>query len=1138
MDEYVREFVQESEEEITELNNALLTLEQNPDDGEAMDLIFRTAHTLKGNAGAMGFDRAEALAHVLEDLLDAVRRGDIEVSAELMDRIFDSVDRLGEMIDEVPEHGSPQTDPAETISMLREQLEVADALSTPTDGEIDRLLRESASPADAQHNQFHVRLDVAEEREQHGMLVVEALEDAFDLLGTAPPEDEISDGEYGGSFDAVFASAVGEESIAAALDPVDAVENVVIEDVTGRTVAEPADETDSTSGSPIEEDADPDDMEVDDLLDEFSEYDDLDGMVEEIEDVEGFDDLGDAGSFDDIEVGEIEAIDDPEEPDTSDVADVEAEADATEPADEVEDASDTFKELKAEVDPVGFDELQAELDELEFEELDDDEVSFDELLDEDDLGGDDPFAAGEFDDDDPFGAGDESDEPGVDELLDEVEDQPAGENDDPMADVDEPAVGTDEPAADVDEPAVEAEAPAGEEKSASAGLDDADSDIDDVVSEVEAGDVEAEAGDVEVEADDAEMAADEAETAEAEVDADDETSKASPDDMGSLDDEELFAEDEADGPVAEEAGLDDVEVRDVDDSGKSPDLDLEDPFAAPSPDTESEPAATLDEEDDAEPAADVGTDKTDVSEAGSFGDIDFGGPADPEAEPGELDDGGFGSADELDLSMDLEEAEDEPGDAEADSADASATAPETTAEPEQSSETAADTDGSATAETSVSTEPSDEAVEASVESVDLESDADAEEGPPTEITEAVKADDATADYSQPSAAAGTAVDTETVQSVRVDVDQVDQLMNLVEGLVSTRARLRRAVDAEESRRVIDSEVDELDALTSELQDTVMDVRLVPLQKVVNKLPRLVRDISRDQDKRVTLDMEGEDVEVDRSILDEIGDPLMHIVRNAIDHGIEPPEEREDAGKDPGGTIELSAWRERDHVVIEIEDDGRGIDADELGDSAVEQGIIGRDDLLAMEESDIYELVFHPGFSTSEEVTDVSGRGVGMDVVASTVESLDGDVGIESDPGEGTTVRVEVPISLAIADVLFVESGGEEYGIPTRVVSEIGPSGSVSVEDGREVVTRGETSYPLIRLDEALDTPERGQNGDGMLVQVRDDVRPVAVHCDRVRGQQEVVVKPFEGFIGNIPGLSGATVLGEGDVVNILDVETL
>ncbi|MFC7115584.1 ATP-binding protein [Natronoarchaeum sp. GCM10025703] len=663
--------------------------------------------------------------------------------------------------------------------------------------------------------------------------------------------------------------------------------------------------------------------------------------------------------------------------------------------------------------------------------------------------------------------------------------------------------------------------------------------------EVEAGDVEA--GDAEVETGDveAESSEPEAETAEAEVDADDETSKVSPDDMGSLDDEELFAEGEADEPVAEEAGLDDVEVRDVDDTGESPDLDLEDPFAAPSADTESEPAAPLDAEDDAESAVDAGTDDTEVSEAGSFGDLDFGDPADPEAEPEELDDGGFGSADELDLSMDLEEAEDEPadaedepGDAEADSADASATVPETTAEPEQSSETAADADGSATAEASVSTEPSDEAVEASVESVDLDSDADAEEGPPTEITEAVKADDATADYSQPSAAAGTAVDTETVQSVRVDVDQVDQLMNLVEGLVSTRARLRRAVDAEESRRVIDSEVDELDALTSELQDTVMDVRLVPLQKVVNKLPRLVRDISRDQDKRVTLDMEGEDVEVDRSILDEIGDPLMHIVRNAIDHGIEPPEEREDAGKEPSGTIELSAWRERDQVVIEIEDDGRGIDADELGDSAVEQGIIGRDDLLAMEESDIYELVFHPGFSTSEEVTDVSGRGVGMDVVASTIESLDGDVGIESDPGEGTTVRIEVPISLAIADVLFVESGGEEYGIPTRVVSEIGPSGSVSVEDGREVVTRGETAYPLIRLDEALDTPERGQNGDGMLVQVRDDVRPVAVHCDRVRGQQEVVVKPFEGFIGNIPGLSGATVLGEGDVVNILDVETL
>lgn len=1111
MDEYVREFVQESEEGITELNNALLTLEQNPDDDEAMDLIFRTAHTLKGNSGAMGFDRAEALAHALEDLLDAVRRGDIEVSAQLMDRIFDAVDQLEAMIEEIPEYGSPQTDPDETIEMLREELEAAAALSEPTDAEIDELLAATEEPADDRHNLFHVRLNVAEEREQHGMLVVEALEDAFDLLGTSPPEAEISESEYGGSFDAVFASAVGEGSISAALDPVDAVENAIIEEVTDREVSIPTDDAGDSTSVSTDDEQDPEEMEVDDLLDEFSEYDDLDEMVEQVDDVDGFDDLGDAGSFDDIEVGDLDPADeDPVDTEEADDEAVEASAELADD-DEVEDASDTFKELQQEVDPVGFDELQAELDELEFEELDDDEVGFDELLDEDELGGDDPFAAGEFADDDPFGAGDEGDEPGVDELLDDVGESAAGD-------------------AAPDEPDVEA----GEADADIAAPDDPGVESDDLNTPVEA-------------VDEATATADEIDNPDSETE-----------DLDfPAEDADLFGEGDAvaDEPESEAAGAidpDDAEIHDVDDADESPELDLEDPFADPESGDDSDvDTATVEDANRGDDAEDT-PDESPVTEAGAFSDIDFGDPADPEAEPGELDDGGFGSADELDLSMDLDEADDEGSTSEGTTS--ASTPEETTSSPEETAssgdtdstleadldetleadpeETLGDTDPSGalqeaetTAEdTTTDDEPSDKAVEASVESVDLDS---APEMPAENE-----------DYERPSAAAGTAVDTEAVQSVRVDTDQVDELMNLVEGLVSTRARLRRAVEAEEPRRVIDDEVDELDVLTSELQDTVMDVRLVPLQNVVNKLPRLVRDISRDQDKQVTLDMEGEDVEVDRSILDEIGDPLMHLVRNAIDHGIESPEEREEAGKDPSGTIELRAHRERDTVVIEVEDDGHGIDIDDLGDAAVAEGIVERDELLAMDDSEIYELVFHPGFSTSEEVTDVSGRGVGMDVVARTVNDLDGTVDIESEFGEGTTVRIEVPISLAIADVLFVESGGEEYGIPIRVVSEIGPSGAVEIEDGKEVVRRGETSYPLIRLDEALETPERGQNGDGMLVQVRDDVRPVAVHCDRVRGQQEVVVKPFEGFIGDIPGLSGATVLGEGDVVNILDIETL
>jgi two-component system chemotaxis sensor kinase CheA len=192
----------------------------------------------------------------------------------------------------------------------------------------------------------------------------------------------------------------------------------------------------------------------------------------------------------------------------------------------------------------------------------------------------------------------------------------------------------------------------------------------------------------------------------------------------------------------------------------------------------------------------------------------------------------------------------------------------------------------------------------------------------------------------------------------------------------------------------------------------------------------------------------------------------------------------------------------------------------------------------MDDEDVYDLIFHSGFSTTETVTDVSGRGVGMDVVASTVEDLDGSVSVESDPGEGTTIRLRLPVTVAIADVLFVQSGDEEYGIPIKNVQEIGPVGEIETVDGEEIVRRDESEYPLIRLNEALDTPSNRHNDDGMLVRIRDEIRPVAIKCDQVRGQQEVVVKPYEGVLGDIPGLSGATVLGEGDVVNILDVESL
>jgi len=378
-------------------------------------------------------------------------------------------------------------------------------------------------------------------------------------------------------------------------------------------------------------------------------------------------------------------------------------------------------------------------------------------------------------------------------------------------------------------------------------------------------------------------------------------------------------------------------------------------------------------------------------------------------------------------------------------------------------------------------------------------------------------------------------DTE-IQSVRVDVDQLDELHGLVEQLVTTRIKLRRGV--EDSDRQVFDELDELDKISGSLQDTVMDMRLVPMKKIVGKFPRLVRDLAREQDKDIDFVVEGDDVELDRTILTEISDPLMHLLRNAVDHGIEPPEVREANGKDPEGTITLSAERDRDHVLIQVRDDGAGIDHETMREKAVEKGVKSREEVEEMSDDAVEDLVFHPGFSTNDEVTDVSGRGVGMDVVRDTVTRLDGSVAVDSTPGEGTTFTMTLPVTVAIVKVLFVESGGEEYGIPIKTVDEISRMKPVKSVDGEEVITYDETVYPLVRLGDALEVPGETKNGDGMLVRIRESERQVAVHCDDVRGQEEVVVKPFEGILSGIPGLSGAAVLGEGDVVTILDVATL
>ncbi|MFB6224018.1 MAG: chemotaxis protein CheA [Haloarcula sp.] len=376
-----------------------------------------------------------------------------------------------------------------------------------------------------------------------------------------------------------------------------------------------------------------------------------------------------------------------------------------------------------------------------------------------------------------------------------------------------------------------------------------------------------------------------------------------------------------------------------------------------------------------------------------------------------------------------------------------------------------------------------------------------------------------------------------IKSVRVDVDQLDDLHGLVEQLVTSRIKLRRGVE-ENDLDTTGETLNELDKITANLQNTVMDMRLIPLKKVVGKFPRLVRDLARELDKEVEFEIEGEDIELDRTILTEISDPLMHILRNSVDHGIESPAEREQVGKARTGHITLRASRERDHVIIEVEDDGAGLDVEGIKKKALEKGVRSPEELEAMSDSAIYDLIFHPGFSTADEVTDTSGRGVGMDVVHDTVSQLDGSVSVDSEPGEGTTVSLRLPVTMAIVKVLFVKVGGEEYGVPIKNVDEITGTEAAKQVNGQEVIKHNDEIYPVIHLDDTFDIEGETANGDGMLVRIRESERQVALHCDAVNSQEEVVVKPLEGILSGTPGLSGTAVLGDGNIVHILDVVTL
>ncbi len=378
-----------------------------------------------------------------------------------------------------------------------------------------------------------------------------------------------------------------------------------------------------------------------------------------------------------------------------------------------------------------------------------------------------------------------------------------------------------------------------------------------------------------------------------------------------------------------------------------------------------------------------------------------------------------------------------------------------------------------------------------------------------------------------------------VQSVRVGIERLDSLMNLVGELVINKIRLMQlAAD----HKLIDLEetLASLNRLTNDLQEEIMATRMVPIEQIFNRFPRMVRDLAKKEGKEIELVLEGGDIELDRTVLDEVGDPLVHMLRNCVDHGIESPQDREKLGKSPKGMVRLTARRERNYVVIDVEDDGRGMDAEKFRKTAVSKGLMTKEEVSKLTDTEALNLSFLPGFSTAEKVTDVSGRGVGMDVVKTKIETLGGSVKLESMVGKGTKVTLKLPLTVAIIHSLMVKIDRETYAIPiTNVVRDLAIKKDMikTIKGEEAILTMGEV-LPIIRLH-TLFGVNSSDSDDMVVVVVERGGSNVGIVVDQVIGQQEVIIKKLDNrILKGVKGFAGATILGDGNVALILDVGTL
>ncbi len=379
------------------------------------------------------------------------------------------------------------------------------------------------------------------------------------------------------------------------------------------------------------------------------------------------------------------------------------------------------------------------------------------------------------------------------------------------------------------------------------------------------------------------------------------------------------------------------------------------------------------------------------------------------------------------------------------------------------------------------------------------------------------------------------------QSVRVDIEKLDTLMNLMGELVINKVRLEQIGMTRRLPELIET-LEQMDRVTTDLQSVVMKVRMVPVSSVFNRFPRMVRDLAKELDKEINLTIEGEETELDRTVIDEIGDPLMHLLRNSLDHGVEHPEDRAAKGKPRVGEVGLIARHEGNNVVIMVTDDGKGIDANVIRRKAVEKGMISQEEADNLDDADAVRLIFLPGFSTAEKITDVSGRGVGMDVVRSKIEALGGHVDVETQMDQGSVFKIKLPLTLAIIQALMVRVQEEMYAVPLGSIDStinITSEDIKTVKNKEVIVLRGQI-IPIIRLGEVLNVPKTDdtEKDDIFVVVVHIGDRKAGIVVDDLIGQQEIVIKTLGKLLVGLKVISGATVLGDGRVAMILDVGAL